>query len=237
MKPYVLALTAALCFLTVPSAHAIPFRWVEGQHYFSVKAPNNQPLPRGTAEVTEVFSYGCPACFQFNPIAQRLKDSLPSEAKLTYLPASFIAAENWPVFQRAYLTAEALGVAEQAHDQFFDAVWKDGGELAVRDSETRKAKKPLPSIEAVAKFYHRVTGVSVEKFVSTAQSPGIDAKMKAADAQVIVYEADRTPTLIVNRKYRVHVHSAGSYDELIQVVNWLIQKDAAPARAPALTAN
>jgi protein dithiol oxidoreductase (disulfide-forming) len=227
MKPYAVALAAALLLLTVSSAHAIPFRWVEGQHYFSLKTSKNVPLPSGAAEVTEVFSYGCPACYQFNPVAQRLKASLPSQAKLTYLPASFIPAENWPVFQRAYLTAEALGIAEQAHDQFFDAVWKDGGELSVRDPLTRKAKNPLPSIEAVAKFYNRVTGVSIEKFVATAQSPEIDSKMKAADAQVIAYEADRTPTIIVNRKYRVHTRSAGSYDELIQVVNWLIQKDAA----------
>ena len=80
----------------------------------------------------EVFSYGCPACFQFQPVAIKLAASLPANAKMVYLPASFNPSEDWPMFQRAYYAAQALGVADKTHDAMYDAVWKPGGELAVR---------------------------------------------------------------------------------------------------------
>ena len=57
----------------------------------------------------EVFSYGCPACNQFRPTMKKLKAACRANAQLVYLPASWNAAENWPMFQRAYITAQITG--------------------------------------------------------------------------------------------------------------------------------
>jgi len=155
---------------------------------------------------------------------QKLKKSLPSNVELDYLPASFHPEEDWVVFQRAYLTAKILGVADKAHDAIYDAIWKTG-ELAVIDPTTRRPKKLLPTIEDVANFYHRQTGTDVAQFVSTANSFSVDAKMRASDAMIGAYQVDRTPTIIVNGKYLCHVESAGGNDQLVELVNWLVTKE------------
>jgi thiol:disulfide interchange protein DsbA len=175
----------------------------------------------------EVFSYGCPACFQFVPIADKLQASLPANAKMVYLPAAFNPQEDWPMFQRAYFTAQALGIADKTHDPMFDAVWKPGGELAVSDPTTHQLKRPLPTIEDAARWYNKRTGVAVDKFVSTAKSFGVDVKMKGADDMIGAYQVDRTPTIIVNGKYRLHAESAGGYDQLIELVKYLVAKESA----------
>jgi thiol:disulfide interchange protein DsbA len=37
---------------------------------------------------------------------------------------------------------------------------------------------------------------------------------------------DRTPTIIVNGKYRLHVESAGGPDQVIELVKYLVAKES-----------
>jgi thiol:disulfide interchange protein DsbA len=198
--------------------------WTEGKHYFPVASVAGSTLPSGTMEVTEVFSYGCPECAEFNPVARKLQHSLPARAKLVYIPASFVSSEDWPMFQRAYCTAEVLGIADRTHDAMFDAVWKTG-ELALADPSTRRVKNPLPTIEEAARFYNRHSGVKIEDFLAAAKSFSVDVKMKAADEFIRAYGVNSTPTIVVNRRYRLDAQSAGGYDQLIELVTWLVTKD------------
>jgi thiol:disulfide interchange protein DsbA len=204
-------------------AHAATV-WTEGKHYFLVNPPKIPAVAPGKVEVTEVFSYGCPACNVFVPVAHKLQQSLPANAVLTYLPASFNPSEDWPMFQLAFCTAQALGLAEQTHDAMFDAVWKTG-ELAVVDPATQRIKGHLPTIEDAARFYNRRTGVPIDKFLSTAKSFAVDVKVRSAEDAIQAYRVDRTPTIIVNGKYRLHVESAGGTDQLVELVNWLVAKE------------
>src|SRR5271155_458987 len=87
--------------------------WTEGVNYFLVEPAHPTSLPPGKVEVTEVFSYACPACNLFVPTMHKLKQSLPANAVVDYLPASFNPSEDWPMFQLAFCTAQTLGVAEQ----------------------------------------------------------------------------------------------------------------------------
>src|SRR5262245_64347935 len=103
MTRHLVALLALVAFFAVPAAQAAT-NWTEGQHYFRLDSAKRTATPAGTVEVLEVFSYGCPACNQFAPVAKKLSASLPSNAKMAYLPASFNPAEDWPMFQRAYIT-------------------------------------------------------------------------------------------------------------------------------------
>ena len=170
--------TTALAPLAQAQAPAAPPQWKEGTHYFLVEPAVPSEVETGKVEVTEVFSYGCPACNFFNPTMVKLKKSLPANAVMTYVPASFKANEDWPMFQRAYLTAAALGVADKSHDAMFDAVWKPNAPLVIMSADGRTIKIPLPSIEDAAKVYAQY-GVKAEDFVATANSFAINAKMKS----------------------------------------------------------
>ena len=213
--------------LLLASASCCAQDWTEGKNYFRIETPQRTSVAPGKVEVMEVFSYACPACNQFQPIMQELKKSLPPNAQVVYLPASFIPTEDWPVFQRAYFAADVLGIAAKTHDAMFNAVWTTG-ELAVSDPTTHRAKNPLPSIEDIARFYSRTAGVPTDKFLAMAKSFAIDARMKQADTQIGAMQALSTPTLIVNGKYRMDTNSAGSYDKLVQLVKYLVAKESGP---------
>ena len=222
-----LALTAAgLAAATSAQAQT----WVAGKHY-SVIPTQRTNVPAGKVEVMEVFSYGCPACNGFLPTMKKLKAALPANAQLVYLPASWNKSENWPLFQRAYLTAQSLGIAEKAHEGMFQAIWTTG-ELGVTEPSGR-LKKTLPTIEETARFYERVTGVKAADFVAASKSFGVDLKIRQADSQIKDMQIPSTPALVVNGKYRVNNENLQSADQIIDLVRFLVAKESAPAAAVA----
>lgn len=196
-----------------------------GKHYFAVEPV--QPTSTGDkAEVVEVFSYACPACNSFQATMHKIKAALPANTELVYLPASFRPDEDWPVFQRTFYTAQALGILDKSHDATFDLIWKDDGPLRISDATTHRPVKPMPTIEDVGKAFTRF-GVKADDFVATANSFAINAKMKRADTLLKAYGVDSTPTLVVNGKYRLTAQSAGGLDQVAPLIRYLIEKDAA----------
>lgn len=213
-----------------PAVAAAPFvdngKWVEGKNYFRIDPAQPTSHP-GKIEVTEVFSYGCPACNQFHPIVEQLAKSLPANAVMVYLPVSFNSAENFPMLQRAYYTAQALGVAGKAHDAVFDAVWKSGELSALKaGGQGLKPASALPTIEDAAKVYARF-GVDPKEFVAVAQSFTVNTQVKRADELVKAYGVESTPTMVINGKYRYTVNDAGGYSQTIELAQWLVAKETA----------
>jgi thiol:disulfide interchange protein DsbA len=229
MKRILLALAALVLAAQAPAA-----TWEAGKHYEVLDQPQRTNVAPGKVEVLEVFSYGCPHCDRFQSTMAKLKSALPANVQFSYIPASWNPSEGWPLFQRAYLTAQSMGVAEKGHAEMFNAVWHTG-ELAVLDLKTNELKRTLPTIEDVAKLYGRVAGVKPAEFVSTSKSFGVDMKMRAADAQVLAMKVTATPTLVINGKYKVINEGLKTNDELVDLVKFLVAKEA-PAAASAAPA-
>ncbi len=219
----ILGAVALACFVSVAAAQTPT--WREGTNYYRVEPAQPTSVPPGKVEVTEVFSFACPACNAFYPIMDRLRESLPPEAAVDYVAASFNPQEDWVGFQRAYYAAKALGIDAKTHDAMFNAVWQTG-KLATFNRRTRRLKRRMPTIEDVARWYHRHTGVATQRFLAAATSFGVAMKMHEANQYVLACQVSGTPTIIVNGKYRVTVASAGGYNQIIQVVDWLVAKCA-----------
>jgi thiol:disulfide interchange protein DsbA len=216
-------LPASICLALLgaaPVAHG-DSRWVAGEHYFVINPSQPTGLPAGKVEVTEIFSYACPGCNRFYPVADRLQASLPGNAVMDYLPASFRPDEDWPLFQRAYFAAREMGIDRRTHDALFDAIWKSG-ELAVFDPATQRARRPAPNINDVAAFYAKAAGVKPEAFIATANSFAVEVRMRQADELIRNYGVSETPSIIVNGKYRLNPVSAGGYAQTIELVKWLV---------------
>jgi thiol:disulfide interchange protein DsbA len=220
-----LAVLVTLAVTAFPLVASAQTSWTEGKNYFPITPSLHTSVPAGKIEVTEVFSYGCPHCSEFRPVIKQLKAALPPNAVFTLIPASFNPAEDWPMLQRAYVTAEALGIADRAHDGIFDAIWKSG-ELAVVDVQTNRIKNPAPTIEDAARVYNKLTGIALDKFVAASQSFTVEVKMKADDAYVLHGQVDSTPTIVVNGKYRLTTESAGGATQLLQLVKYLVAKES-----------
>lgn len=199
--------------------------WMEGEHYFAVDPPQLTVVPAGKVEIVEVFSYACPACNLFYPVIDKLKAKLPPGVQWQFLPASWHPEEDWKVFQRAYFAAQSLGIADRTHERVFDAVWKTG-ELATMDKGTGGLKNPLPSLAEVARFYQDTAKLRPGAFLEAAHSFEVDARMREADAQIRAYQADSTPTLVINGKYRLTPRSAGGNEQFIALVQWLVKRES-----------
>jgi thiol:disulfide interchange protein DsbA len=214
-----------------PAADAVPFvdngTWVAGKDYFRIDPAQPKLTDTDKIEVVEAFSYGCPACNAYHATMNQLVKELPSNAVAAFLPASFMPQENWVTLQRAYLTAQALGVADKANDAMYSAVWGTK-ELSAENAngDGLKPKDALPTIEDIAKVYAKF-GADPKEFVGVANSFTINTKMKRADELMKAYGVEGTPTLIIDGKYRVSPLSLGDPAKSIQLVKWLVAKEAA----------
>ena len=202
-------------------------KWVEGTNYFRIEPAQPKVSNTDKVEVAEVFSYACPSCNAFHPMVDQLAKTLPSYAVMAYLPVSFMPQENFPMFQRAFLTAQALGVADKANDAMYDAVWKSKELSSERaDGQGLKPMSDLPKIEDAAKVYAKF-GVDPKEFVAVANSFSINTQVKRADQLVKAYGVEGTPTIVIDGKYRFDGPSAGGYAQMVELAKYLAAKEAA----------
>lgn len=209
-------------------AQAAPQQWVEGKNYTAI--PNPQPTNQpDKVVVTEVFSFACPACNQFEPFIAKLRAELPKGAVLEYVPASFIPTEDWPVFQQAYFTAKAMGVDTPAsHDAMFKAVWGPNGALATYNMTTQRPKPmaEMPKIPDIAKFYAKY-GANAQQFAATANSFSVKMDMKRADKQIVAWGVNSTPTIVIDGKYKLNTQTAGGLQQAVDLTLYLVNKELA----------
>jgi protein dithiol oxidoreductase (disulfide-forming) len=217
------SLLMMLAIVLTPPAHAEK-TWTEGTNFEAITPAQHTTVAAGKVEVMEVFSFGCPACNRFQPVIRALEAGLPANAQMVFLPASFLPNEDWLVFQRGFFAAQALGIEARTHQAIYDAIWETG-ELQTIDTDTHRLRNPLPSIEDVAKCYERLTSVKADTFLTTARSPAVDAKMKAADAQITAMRVAGTPGLVVNGRYRIITDSVQDLDELTALLRYLVDKE------------
>ncbi len=171
-------------------ASAVTFA-VQGEHYELI--PGGQPFEPldGKIEVVEVFNYVCPACAMFQPLVNNWKARLPADVRFTYVPAPF--GGNWDPYVRAYYAAEAMGIADKAHDAVFQAIHVD---------RSLKGERGSDSPEDIARVYARF-GADPAQFASTMASFTVNAKYGRAKQYIAQQRANSTPTIIVNGRYRI----------------------------------
>ena len=227
-----LARALLLIALLAPLPALAQLKWQEGRHFSVISGGAPSVAVPGRIEVAEVFSYGCIHCYRAKDQMAKLAASLPADATMVYVHASFLPAEAWPMFQRAWYTAQQLGIGAALHDQMFRAVWETG-EIPLLDPANGNLRKPLPTIEDAARFYARNSAVKAEDFVKLASSPEIDAQVQRADALVKAWRIPGTPSLVVNGRYLVDNSSVASWDELRQLVLYLVDRERLRLKQPA----
>ena len=180
------------------------------------------PIPVETAdpnkiEVVEVFSYGCPHCFEFEPSIEAWVAKQPSDVQFRRLPAVF--RKEWEILAQAYYAAEVLGVVNKVNMPIFEAVHLKGLN---------------PSDPAVlASVFKESAGVDGEEFLKVLNSFGVRSKVLQADAQGRMYRLAGVPTLIVAGKYTVYgQNNTGGNVDRLSVVDFLVAKERA-ARSQA----
>lgn len=160
-------------------------------------------------EVIEFFWYGCPHCFDFEPTLAKWVKTLPKNVEFIRQPAVF--SDLWGKHAKAYYTAEALGVVDKIHQDFFDT-------LQIK-------KEHLETEEQLAKFFI-AHGVAETDFKKTYNSFPVDMKVRQAGATAAKYAISGVPAIVINGKYKTSGPLAGSHEKMIEIMDKLIAQES-----------
>lgn len=219
MKRVLIAGALLLCGVGFAHAQSGEPAFRDGTHYFSL----NRAEPARKSDVitvTEVFSYGCHACNDFEPHVQAWKKDLAEDVRLDRIPVGF-GRRAWELLAKGYVIAEIMGVEEAGHVPMMNSIWRDG--------------KQMRSLEDMAEVYAQ-HGADKSKFLALDGSFMLNMRQKQNADKLRVYAVRGTPTMIVNGKYKIQTSQAvPSYPAMLEVVDYLVGLERA-AMAPA-TAN
>ncbi|GLX89622.1 thiol:disulfide interchange protein DsbA/DsbL [Pseudomonas weihenstephanensis] len=210
-----LILSAALVSASLfgMSAQAADVPLVAGETYVELSNPVPVAEP-GKIEVVELFWYGCPHCYSFEPVINPWAEKLPADVHFVRIPAMF--GGPWDAHGQMFLTLEAMGVENKVHSAVFNAIQKD--------------RKPLTKPEEMAEFL-ATQGVDKDKFLATFDSFAIKGQIVKAKELAKKYEVSGVPTMIVDGKYRFDLGTAGSPEQALNVADQLIAKERAAKAA------
>lgn len=202
----ILALFCVAC-----GAETVQSPYQDGKHY--QRLPSEQPDGGDKVEVMEFFWYGCSHCADFEPYMQSWKASKPANVKVTLVPAIF--RPDWRAAAQAYYALEALGQADKIHPMIFDQI--------------HKLRKPHSTPEHYADMVAEL-GVNRKEFVDAMNSFVVDSRIRQAEKLLRDYRVAGVPTVAVNGKYTTGGGMAGSYAELLKVMNHLVALESKPAK-------
>jgi len=182
----------------------------EGKHYQRIDQPKT--IDSDKIEVLEFFWYGCPHCYSFEPHVNKWKQNKPGNVEFVRVPATF--QPLWVLHARAYYALQMLGVGEEIHLKFF--------------SEIHNKKNYMKTLDALTVFVQEY-GVERSEFIDAMNSFTVENQVRKATKLVTDYKLNGVPAVAVNGKYLISASMAGSYDNMIKIMNYLIQTETAKA--------
>ena len=197
----------AVFFVTI-SAHALEFK--KGEHYVEIKGTSTK-----NKQITEYFSFYCPACFKQEPFMNDLKASMPNGAVFTKNHVDGMPGRNPQIEQlltKALVTAELLKVEDKIIPAIFNHI--------------HISRANFGSQNEVKSLFTK-NGVDGASFDKTFSSFGVNAyakKMQRNTSNLRQQGFSAVPTLIVNGKYKPLTNKIKSMQEYRELVLFLLNK-------------
>ena len=187
---------------------------VAGVEYRVLDQAAPTSVPAGKVEVTEIFWYGCPHCYRFEPYVKGWLRAKDDNVVFTLVPG--IVSPKWENHARFYYTAEALGALDKLHDQLFTAIHE----------KRQRLRKEEDLFDFAAS-----QGVDRDKFAQTFRSFAVNAKIQRARQLVAAYGVNSVPSVVINGKYVTGGGLAGSFENMIYIMDTLSKQELARMRA------
>jgi protein dithiol oxidoreductase (disulfide-forming) len=175
-----------------------------GRDYTRLDPPH--PVSGDKIEVIEFFYYGCPVCYELEPLLTRWFFNSPDSIALRRVPA--LSSDNWDNFAKLFYTLEAVGQLARLHWPVYDNFHFDGVKL---------------NEEAAMADWVKKNGIDKDKFISIYRSPEIQAKLVAARQMIQSYDIKGVPSIVIDGKYVTSARMTGGTRELMQVVGQLVE--------------
>lgn len=210
MRGLMRALVASLALMTFAcSAQDGGGKFEAGKQYKLVQKVATPADPKRIT-VEEFFWYGCQHCFHFEPdINTWVAKKKPADVDFIRVPASLGRPEG-TLHQKAFYTAEALGIGQKMHKPLFDGI--------------HEKHLPLNTQDALAQFFNAQSGILPDLFASTFGGFAVANRVQRAEALARDYMIYSVPTVVVGGKYQTNSMMAGSFPQTIEVIDFLIEK-------------
>ncbi|RUM94510.1 MAG: thiol:disulfide interchange protein DsbA/DsbL [Thiothrix sp.] len=180
----------------------------EDVHYVELFQPLTVDTPADKIEVAEFFWYGCPHCYHLEPGLQKWKKTAAEDIQVVSIPA--VMNPSWKLHAKAFYAAEAMGILDKVHGPLFQAIHDQGRRLFSEDTLLR---------------FFGSRGIDEAKFKAAMDSMAVATKVKRADKLGKDAALTGVPALIVAGRYRVLSGGVKSYEEMFQVVDFLVEKE------------
>jgi thiol:disulfide interchange protein DsbA len=201
---------AGLVLLSMVSGGAFAqLAFIEGTDYQPITPPVKTSQPDAVV-VTEIFWYGCPHCFRFEPYAQKLAAELPDGVVFEQVPSSI--NPRWTEHARAYYSFKLMGVLDKVHQQFFDAI--------------HLKRQRMDNVDEIAQFVAD-QGLDEKVFREYYYSFPVETQIRKNIQKEKLYGHGGVPAVIVNGKYLVTGSLAGSNDRMVQIIKFLVDRELA----------
>jgi thiol:disulfide interchange protein DsbA len=194
------------------SSAALPLRAAitQGRDYSVLPTPQ-RPDTAGKIEVIEFFSYGCPHCYEIEPLIASWKKKLPPDTNFRRVAVAF-GRPMWDSLGRAYYAFSDLNVLPKVDNAIFDAV--------------HRQRLPLQDEKSITAWVAR-QGIDPAKFSTAYKSFSVNTRMSQSERMVEAYQVSGVPSIVVGGKY---VANGQSYDEMLRIASELIAKTRAETK-------
>nr|MBV6629372.1 thiol:disulfide interchange protein DsbA/DsbL [Oceanococcus sp. HetDA_MAG_MS8] len=181
------------------------------EHYKSARSDFPDP-DSARPDVIEVFWYGCPHCYQFDPVLEQWLDEKPDDVNFRRVPTALGRAVG-KLHAKAYYTAELLDVLDPVHQALFRAM-----------HQQRKRLNSESEIEEV----FVANGVSAEDFRGTFNSFAVESKVAQGENLIRALGIPAVPAMAVDNQYWTSGREAGGFEGMISVVDHLVEQSRQP---------
>jgi protein dithiol oxidoreductase (disulfide-forming) len=170
------------------------------------------PAPTGLTDkvlVVEMFLYSCPHCYSFDPIVEAWRKKQPDYVQFVRVPAVYASSKDL-FLNKAFYTAEALGILDTLHSAIFHAFHQ---------------KNQRFSTDKQLQDFFVSQGVPADDFRATYHSFGVDMRMRQARTLTSRYGIQSVPMMVINGKYRIESGKAGGYTKMMALIDELIEQE------------
>jgi len=184
------------------------WQYNEGEHYRRLTTSQGTSSSPDKIEVAEIFWYGCPHCYNFEPVLSEWKQQVPADVSVVKIPVIWNPTNQ--IHARIMYTAEALGVLDKIHPAAFDAMHQQGIMLT-KDEEI---------VELFAGI-----GIAEEDFREAYGSFGVTSALKRAENLTRRYGIRSVPILVVNGKYVVEGEGIKTFGDMLGSADELVERE------------
>ncbi|MCY4045609.1 MAG: thiol:disulfide interchange protein DsbA/DsbL [Cellvibrionales bacterium] len=200
-------INAAVAKSAADSSKAGIEKFIAGKDYDVLPTPV-ATRNKEKVEVVELFWYGCGHCYTFDQIFKPWAAKQASDVDVVQMPA--IWNKTMELHARAFYAAQALNKINELHGPLFNAI------IVKRER--------LFSPDALANFFEKY-GVDKKTFENVMTSFGVDSQVALAQSRGRSYKMRGTPEMVVNGKYRLSVEKAKSQPRMLEIADFLIEKE------------